>query len=30
MYMLKKEIEFHQKMIMIYENMAHFRSFKSP
>ncbi len=32
MYMLKKKIEIHFKMIMIwiYENMAHFKPFKSP
>jgi hypothetical protein len=32
MYMLKRKIEIHTKMIMIwtYENMVHFRTFKSP
>ncbi len=32
MYMLRKKIEIHPKMIMIwtYENMPHFRPFKSP
>jgi hypothetical protein len=32
MYMLRKKFEIHPKMIMIqtYENMAHFKPFKSP
>jgi hypothetical protein len=32
LYMLKNKIEIHPKMIMIwtYENMAHFKPFKSP